>query len=212
MWQKRKGMASLDSKKADEMRQFLIDNRLTLADFEGDPEVERYLAPQFKQDRQDLIELGRQQASLYGGNPAVKEQFHQRADELRRRQRNLLQMESAKSTMGIAAAHPRSFKNRLETSRSAEQELAAQPYTTGGLLSGALAGGVTGNAVGKLGARAKRVNPRFFGPVGAVAGATVGSFAGIGAGKKLNEHVSGRRYDEIKAPYEIARGLKDVGQ
>lgn len=194
------------------MRRFLIENRLTLADFEGDPEMERYLAPQFRQDRSDLLEQGRAQARLYGDNPAVKEQFHQRAEELRRRQRNLLQTESAKATMAIAAERPRSFKNGLATSRSAEQELGEQPYATGGLLSGALAGGVTGNAVGKFGARAKRVNPRFFGPVGAVAGATVGSFAGLGAGKKLNEHVSGRRYDEIKAPYEIARGLKDDGQ
>lgn len=205
-------MASLDSTKADEMRRFLIENRLTLADFEGDREVERYLGPQFRQDREDLLEQGRQQARLYGDNPAVKEQFHMRADELRRRQRNLLQTESAKDTMAIAAQHPRSFKNGLAASRTAEDALGEQPYATGGLVSGALAGGVTGNAVGKIGARAKRVNPKFFGPVGAIAGATVGSFAGLGAGKRLNEHVSGHRYDEVKAPFEVARGLKDDGQ
>ena len=205
-------MASLDSTKADAMRQFLIDNRLSLAEFDGDKAVETRLRPQFRQTRRDLEADARHQAAIYGDNPAVKEQFLRRSEELRRAQRNMSQRESVMETMEAAARNPRSFKNGLASSREAEQALAAQPYAAGGLVSGVVAGGVAGNAVGKMGARAHKVNPRFFGPVGSLAGAAVGSIVGAGTGRKLNEHVSGRRYDEVKAPYEIARGIQDVGQ
>lgn len=205
-------MASLDSTKADEMRRFLIDNRLSLAEFDGDKAVETRLRPQFRQNQNDLQVDIKHQIALYGNNPAVKEQFMRRSEELRRGQRDILQRESLLETMSAAERSPRSFKNGLASSREADLALSSQPYDTGGLVSGAVSGGVLGNIAGKAGARAHKVNPRFFGPVGAVAGALAGSAVGTGIGRKLNERVSGRDYDEIKAPYEIARGLKDDGQ
>lgn len=205
-------MASLDSTKADAMRQFLIDNRLSLAEFDGDKAVQARLRPQFSQSQRDLKADTSHQLALYGDNPAVKEQFMRKAEALRRGQRDMLQRESLLETMENAGRNPNAFKDGLASSREADQTLGRQPYDTGGLVSGAVSGGVLGNSVGKMGARAHKVNPRFFGPVGAVAGTIAGSAVGTGIGRKLNEHVSGRSYGEVKAPFEIARGLKDDGQ
>ena len=204
-------MASLDSTKADELRRFLLEHRLTLADFKGDEQTKQYLGPQFRQDKRDLLEAGRQQRRLYGDNPTVKEQFERQMEDLRRKQRDLLQLESAKQTMSLAERHPESFASELEKSRTAERALDAEPYDSGGFLSGAFSGGLLGNRLGQSGARAKHVNPRFFGPIGAIAGSVVGAGVGKQIGKRLNEHVSGHRYDEVKAPYEVARGLRHVG-
>lgn len=200
-------MASLDSTKADAMRQFLNDNRLTQADFSGDRATERRLRPQFRQDRSDLERRARQQARLYEGNPAVKEQFTLQAEELRRRQQGLVQNESIRETMERAGQDPDAFRAGLERSRSAEAELLDAPYARGGMVSGLVAGGVAGDQLGRLGARAKKVNPRFFGPVGMAAGAGIGLLGGRLAGRAMNERVTGRDYDEVRAPYEIARGL-----
>lgn len=202
-------MASLDSTKADAMRQFLNDHRLTMADFSKDEAAERRLRPQFRQERGDLEQRARQQARLYGDNPAVKEQFMLQADELRRRQRELVQQASIDETMGLAGRDPDAFKKGLEQSRSADDALQEAPYARGGALSGLVAGGVAGDALGRLGARANKVNPRFFGPVGGIAGAGLGLIGGRLAGRAVNQNVTGRRYDEVRAPYEIARGLDD---
>lgn len=199
---------SLDSKIDQNASEFLTNHQLSPSDFAGDRRAMMPFTGAYRADVRQLNQLGQKNKTLYGNNPAVDQSINQQQDLLMKKYQDKARLHSIEQTLNTYQQNPRSFDSALSASRDAEYELGAQKYDTAGAATGALSGAVIGNGLASIGARMNKVNPKFFGPIGAVGGLVGGALIGHQAGRKANEHITGRQYTEIQTPYEIAQKMK----
>lgn len=196
--------STIDQTAAD----FLKNHQLSPSHFDGDRRATLPFEGAYRADTHKLKELAQKNRALYGKNPAIDQSIATQKENLKREYADKARLHSIDQTLRVYQENPRSFDSALAASREAEYQLAEQKYDKAGLAVGGLTGGVAGKGLASIAARMKRVNPKFYGPIGGVAGIAAGAMLGQQAGRKANERVTGRQYTEIQTPYEIAQKMK----
>lgn len=190
---------------------FLEHHSLSPSDFSGDKRSELVYQSAYDEKKKGLAALARQNRAMYGKNPMLEQQQRHQAEVAKREFEDKARLLSIQETMKTYQDNPRSFDARLKASRDAEYALNERNYDKAGIGAGAITGGVVGHGLASIGARMKKVNPKFFGPIGGLAGIAGGAMLGHQLGRKANEQVTGRMYSEVQTPYEIADRLRREG-
>lgn len=185
-----------------------MNHQLSPSDFAGDRRAAMPFAGAYQTERKQLNQFGQKSKTLYGSNPMVDQTINQQQDLLKKKYEDKARLHSIEQTLNAYQRNPRAYDSALSASRDAQYQLGAEKYDEAGTVTGALSGAVIGNGLASIGARMKKVNPKFFGPIGAAGGLVGGALIGHQAGRKANEHITGRQYTEIQTPYEIAQKMK----
>jgi len=192
------------------LRNFVQKNNLHPSQFEDDELVLKQLEPRRKRLLKNVAEAEQNNYNIYGKTPITEMQ----GDREKRRAESTMRHQTAKrsleNTYLAAQRNPEGFEEGLATSRKAEQNLSTVNHDRNGGVLGGLAGAAGG---GLLGARQAMQSGMGRGAVGTLGvaggllGAGAGALSGYGAGRLVNEQVTGSKYNQIKKPYEVAYSL-----
>lgn len=197
----------MDSTTNPNAQGFLAQHQLSPLDFQGDRRSRSLFAGAHRKQLKEIDQNYKDALHLYQDDSIPKAQrASKRAIADKAFQNDALE-HSIQKTMDAYQRNPTVFDARLQDSRDASYALGRQPYGVAGVGVGALSGGVLGHGIASLAAKQRKVNPKFFGPLGGIAGAAAGLGVGALAGRKGNEMASGRRYSEVKTPYAIAEEM-----